>query len=87
MFDALFVDLICVNFVVTWNITQDEWMKIMDDVSVQPPECTERFDSNFIYNYSGKQYSFGDCGSSYSRFYFVIFKLICECILLNLFIG
>lgn len=62
-------------------------MTIMDDVSVQWPECTERFNSDYLYNYTGVQYSFGDCGSSYSRFYFVIFKMICECILLNLFVG
>mmetsp|Transcript_28355 Transcript_28355/g.59219 ORF Transcript_28355/g.59219 Transcript_28355/m.59219 type:complete len:1163 (-) Transcript_28355:45-3533(-) len=65
----------------------DEWMTIMDDASIQWPACTERFDSTYLYNYTGKQYSFGDCGSSYSRFYFVTFKMICECILLNLFVG
>jgi hypothetical protein len=59
----------------------------MDDAEVAWPECTPIFDSNYIYGYSGRQYSFGDCGSSLSRFLFVIFKLVCEFILLNLFIG
>lgn len=62
-------------------------MTIMDDVSVQWPECTPKFDASYIYGYIGPAYSFGDCGNSYARLYFVAFKLICESILLNLFIG
>ena len=62
-------------------------MSIMDDAEVGWPECTPIFDSKYIYNYTGTQYSFGDCGSPYSRYIFVVFKLFCECILLNLFIG
>jgi hypothetical protein len=42
-------------------------MNILDDASVQWPECTERFDSNYLYNYTGQQYSFGDCGRSRRR--------------------
>jgi hypothetical protein len=62
-------------------------MQIMDDAEIDWPECTPRFDSSYIYNYTGRIYSFGDCGSAYSRYIFVVFKLICECIFLNLFIG
>ena len=62
-------------------------MAIMDDVSVQWPECTPKFDSKYMYGYTGVEYSFGDCGNSSARYYFVAFKLICESILLNLFIG
>ena len=38
---------------------QDEWMTIMDDVSVQWPECTPKFDSSHVYGYTGPQFSFG----------------------------
>ena len=62
-------------------------MQIMDDAEIDWPECTPRFDSSLLYNYTGQNYSFGDCGSAYSRYIFVVFKLICECIFLNLFIG
>jgi hypothetical protein len=62
-------------------------MQIMDDAEIDWPECTPRFDSSYLYNYKGPNYSFGDCGSAYSRYIFVVFKLICECIFLNLFIG
>ena len=34
-------------------------MTIMDDVSVQWPECTPLFDTKYIYGYNGYQYSFG----------------------------
>jgi hypothetical protein len=62
-------------------------MQIMDDAEIDWPECTPRFDSSYLFNYSGQSFSFGDCGTVYSRYIFVVFKLICECIFLNLFIG
>ena len=34
-------------------------MTIMDDVSVQWPECTPKFDSSHVYGYTGPQFSFG----------------------------
>mmetsp|Transcript_4436 Transcript_4436/g.13221 ORF Transcript_4436/g.13221 Transcript_4436/m.13221 type:complete len:472 (+) Transcript_4436:4584-5999(+) len=58
-------------------VIEDEWMTIMDDASVQPPECTPRFEGH----------NFGDCGVAYAWLLFIPFKLICESIMLNLFIG
>ena len=47
-----------------------------------------RFDPEIDpYRYDGKYFSFGDCGSQYAIFTFVLFKLVCESMLLNLFIG
>eukprot|EP00960_Hanusia_phi_P041224 754897-Hanusia_phi.AAC.1 len=58
-------------------VTGDEWQSMMVDCQVQPPACTEKF--------QGK--SFGDCGSTFAFPWFVFFKLVCESVMLNLFIG
>mmetsp|Transcript_42872 Transcript_42872/g.135198 ORF Transcript_42872/g.135198 Transcript_42872/m.135198 type:complete len:1863 (-) Transcript_42872:2108-7696(-) len=58
-------------------VTGDEWQSMMVDCQVSPPACTLQFE--------GK--SFGDCGSSLSFPWFVFFKLVCESVMLNLFIG
>ncbi len=56
----------------------DEWMDIARDCSVEPPLCTERFPGR----------SFGDCGSLHlSRVFFALLKIVCEYVMLNLFIG
>ena len=62
-------------------------MDIMDDVRIGWPDCTPIFDSNWLYNYHGPEYSFGDCGTIYSPAFFVSFKFICEYFVLNMFIG
>lgn len=67
-------------------VTGDEWMTIMDDCAVVPPMCTPLFDST-VHGYNGPDMTFGDCGSEFSPFYFIAFKLIGEAIMLNLFIG
>jgi len=70
-------------------VVGDAWHDIMDDCGVQPPECTPVFDSELFpdYGYNGPAKSFGDCGSTVSTLYFMAFKLMCETIMLNLFIG
>jgi hypothetical protein len=68
-------------------ITGDEWYDIYWDCNTGPPACTVQFSSRYVYGWPGPELSFGDCGSSYARFYFVILKLVCENIMLNLFIG
>ncbi|EKX53939.1 hypothetical protein GUITHDRAFT_132377 [Guillardia theta CCMP2712] len=68
-------------------IIGDEWMTIMDDCRVQPPACTKIFSTEYDPYYHGKSYSFGDCGSPFAVFWFPLFILICQAILLNLFIG
>eukprot|EP00960_Hanusia_phi_P073242 767965-Hanusia_phi.AAC.4 len=68
-------------------IIGDEWMTIMDDCRVQPPACTKVFSSEYDPYYQGKNYTFGDCGSPWAVFWFPLFILICQAILLNLFIG
>ena len=62
-----------------WTIvTGDEWMIFMTDCSVSTPSCT---------SYApGKEW--GDCGSRLSSTaFFVLVKILCEFIMLNLFIG
>ena len=76
-------------------ITGDEWDLIMLDYSVEAPFCTLQFGgkgAGDVYGWEewGKypNLSFGDCGSSLSaRILFVVFKIVGESILLNLFIG
>ena len=68
-------------------ITGDEWMDVMTDCAVQPPFCTPLFNKSADPYYDGPELSFGDCGSEISRPWFLIFKLVCESVMLNLFIG
>jgi hypothetical protein len=68
-------------------ITGDEWMDILYDCSVEYPACTRQFNKDHVYGWTGPAYSFGDCGSVYARLFFVSLKLICENVMLNLFIG
>ena len=62
-----------------WSIiTGDEWMILLADCAVQAPSCTAVVE--------GKAWN--DCGSkSVSFAYFVSVKIVCEFIMLNLFIG
>jgi len=79
------------------TVTGAEWYDILADCSVGYPYCTPKFTNDpsdpLRYHhsgpggYEGPNYSFGDCGADSSRFFFVILKLICENIMLNLFIG
>jgi hypothetical protein len=62
-------------------------MNIVDDSSVQWPHCTNQFNSEHLFNYTGIQYSFGDCGNTYSFVYIAIFKLLCQYMLLYLCLG
>ena len=70
-------------------LTGDEWQEMLEDLSILPPFCTYQFSSDYIFGYSGKNYSFGDCGfyKTGTAIYFVCFKLICEGMLINLFVG
>jgi len=56
----------------------EEWQDLLEECSVQPPLCTEKF--------SG--YSFGDCGNALvTPLFFVILKISCELMMLNLLVG
>ncbi len=68
-------------------ITGDEWMDILYDCSVEYPSCTRQFSRDHVHGWTGADLSFGDCGSAYARTFFVSLKLICENVMLNLFIG
>ena len=69
-------------------ITGDEWMDVMADCAVTVPYCTTRFNKEFGGpGYTGPELSYGDCGSEIARPWFLLFKLICESVMLNLFIG
>ena len=62
-------------------------MNIVDDSSIQWPYCTIQFNSEHLYNYSGIQYSFGDCGNTFCFVYIAMFKLLCQYMLLYLCLG
>lgn len=66
-------------------VTGDEWMDIMYDCMVSAPWCTPVFKKSE--NYDGPSYSFGDCGHSSARYFFIAFVLVCQNVMLNLFIG
>eukprot|EP00960_Hanusia_phi_P077259 768671-Hanusia_phi.AAC.6 len=51
---------------------------MMYDLRVQPPSCTKLFTAD-VHGMSDYNYSFGDCGSSFSDLYFVVFQIICQC--------
>eukprot|EP00960_Hanusia_phi_P044239 756535-Hanusia_phi.AAC.3 len=70
-------------------LTGDEWQEMLEDLSVQPPFCSYQFSSLYISGYTGKNYSFGDCGfyKTGTTIFFICFKLICEGMLINLFVG
>jgi len=59
-------------------VTGDEWQDMMYDLRVQPPSCTKLFTAD-VHGMSDYNYSFGDCGSSFSDLYFVVFQIICQC--------
>jgi hypothetical protein len=74
----------------------DEWHQLMDDASVQYPECTRVFakssdPSDSMFTYSGPDYAWGDCGSTSSlpsaRILFPLFIIFGQAVLLNLVIG
>eukprot|EP00960_Hanusia_phi_P035947 752049-Hanusia_phi.AAC.4 len=70
-------------------VTGDEWQELVKDCAVQPPYCTAVFDDS-VHGWSEWKpftLSFGDCGQSYSFLAFVVMKLVCEKVMLNLFIG
>ena len=73
-----------------WQIvTGDEWQVLMKDLSVMPPFCTMRFTSELVSGYHGPDRTWGDCGGGVagSLIYFLVVKVLCEYMLLNLFIG
>ena len=77
------------SILLIWQIiTGDEWMILMKDCAVRPPYCTQQFTIEFEPTYQGPARSWGDCGiGGYSLAYFLVLKLVCEYMMLNLFIG
>ena len=68
-------------------VTGDEWHVLMKDLSVQPPFCDLIFNEESVTGYSGPPRQWGDCGQTPAPVFFLIVKLVCEYMLLNLFIG
>ena len=76
------------SILLVWQlVTGDEWMILLQDLSVQPPFCSPKFSAELEPSYQGPDRSWGDCGSSSASPYFLGLKLVCEYMLLNLFIG
>ena len=86
---ASFQDFTNALFLIWQIITGDEWMIIMQDISVVEPSCTLLFDPEIEPSYQGPARSWGDCGPSVSVAvgYCLALKLVCEYMMLNLFIG
>ena len=77
-------------FFLIWQlITGDEWMIIMKDVSVVEPFCTAIFTSENHPTYNGPPKTWGDCGPGVylGIGYCICVKVVCEYMMLNLFIG
>ena len=57
----------------------EEWQDLMAECSIEPPFCTKQFDG----------YSFGDCGNGtiLTPIFFVVVKVLCQLMVLNLLIG
>jgi len=72
-------------------VTGDEWHVMMSDCTVQWPSCTEAFDEEHVPGWTawkGEPLSkVTDCGKSWAFPCWLILKLFCEKIMLNLFIG
>jgi len=68
-------------------VTGDEWHVLMIDLSVQEPYCNTIFTKNAVPGYNGPDRTWGDCGQTMSPVFFLFIKLLCEYMLLNLFIG
>ena len=69
-------------------VVGDEWQMLAVDCAVQPPYCTPQFTRAEIgEDWDRPDLSFGDCGTLASQFYFIIFNIIGESIMLNLFVG
>ena len=72
-------------------VTGDEWHVMLTDCKVQWPECTEAFDEEHVPGWTawkGESLSgFSDCGRSWAFGLWLILKLVCEHMMLNLFIG
>ncbi len=63
---------------------------MLEDSSVVYPSCTPVFRAPQVYGWAESglpDYSFGDCGTAYARFFFCAMKIVCENVILNLFIG
>jgi hypothetical protein len=63
----------------------DDWHELVMDVSVQHPACTTRFDAAHVYGWTGQQYSFGDCGHRYARYFFLVHVFVIHAIVVNMF--
>lgn len=77
-------------FTIYQIVTGDEWHMMMDDCSVQYPSCTLNFDEENVPGWTawkGEPLNFTDCGSSYAFLIWMLLKVVCEKIMLNLFIG
>ena len=72
-------------------VTGDEWHVMLTDCEVQWPECTEAFDEEHVPGWTawkGESLSkVSDCGKSWAFAVWLILKIMCEKIMLNLFIG
>jgi hypothetical protein len=87
---ADFSDLKWTLYTMYQIVTGDDWHVMMSDHSVQWPECTLAFNEENVIGWTawkGEPLEFTDCGSPYSFIYWVVLKVVCESIMLNLFIG
>ena len=72
-------------------VTGDEWHILMHDHKVQYPSCTEVFNEETVPGWTawkGKPLQATDCGGEVQTvIYWTLTKLLCDQVLLNLFIG
>ena len=72
-------------------VTGDEWHILMYDHAIEYPKCTPTFNEETVPGWTawkGKPFEMGDCGSEGMSFTFwILTKIVCEQVMLNLFIG
>ena len=75
-------------FLAIWQIvTGDEWQILMKDLAVLPPFCDMLFTKDAVPGYQGEDRTWGDCGQAFAPAYVIMMKLVCEYMLLNLYVG
>ena len=73
--------------VIYQSVAGGDWEYLMRDCQVQPPYCTKVFKKSEVYGYQGPDYEFGDCGSIWAVVYWILFKIVFESVMVNLFTG
>ncbi len=78
-------------FTIYQIVTGDAWELLLSDSSVEWPRCTKSFDEKNVPGWTawkGEPLYMTDCGGQFQAFLsYVVLKIVCQQIMLNLFVG